>query len=154
MTLQDIDYVTYEADVHCWECAVVRFGELQIRLAKALDNEGNEVRAVHSWEEGSLDEAGNPEAMHCGTCGKQVREGAGFKSQEISGITYGSGLEPYQIRQVAERLAAICATVEMGASPSFSREPVTRNMLSGAEGNIRSLMLELLIAIGDFDPDL
>lgn len=52
---------TYEADVHCWNCAHARFGE---RLDRAVDNEGNPVGVIFD-----IDEDDN---THCGTCGEEL----------------------------------------------------------------------------------
>lgn len=58
---------TYEADVHCVACTVERFGEEPGRgwvREDAVDNEGNAVHPVFSWDV-EQDE-------WCGTCGEKI----------------------------------------------------------------------------------
>lgn len=71
---------TYEADIHCPECAEKRFGP----GAHGTDREGNEVGAVAPWDETS------PEGEHCGTCGKEIAPAyhAGSKTAETFGDQY------------------------------------------------------------------
>lgn len=42
----------YEAALHCPDCAYERFGE---NLENAIDNEGNEVTPIFSWNELHID---------------------------------------------------------------------------------------------------
>jgi hypothetical protein len=71
---------TYEADIHCPECAEKRFGP----GAHGTDREGNEVGAVAPWDETS------PEGEHCGTCGKEIAPAyhSGSKTAETFGDQY------------------------------------------------------------------
>ena len=43
---------TGDAEVLCPDCALKRWGAWENGLNVAFDREGNEVRAVYSWEEG------------------------------------------------------------------------------------------------------
>lgn len=60
---------TYEADWHCPECAIARFGEDEHGFVpeNAEDNEGNSIGAVSPWDEWwNLD--GECEALSCSDC--------------------------------------------------------------------------------------
>ena len=76
-----IDYWTYLADCHCQECTETAFGPDALDQNPAYDVEGNPVRPVYSFEEGSLDEHNRRAAVHCGTCGTECREGPAFDSE-------------------------------------------------------------------------
>lgn len=54
---------TYEADHHCEECTLERFGDTY-----GVDREGNEVHAVFSWDEWWNTEYPNCEYLSCGDC--------------------------------------------------------------------------------------
>lgn len=59
---------TYEADVHCWECATRRFPKLRNDPdARLIDREGNEVRPIFEIDEGACDEV-------CGDCFEKLCE--------------------------------------------------------------------------------
>lgn len=65
---------TYEADIHCPDCAVKRFGRDDRGLpvpAGVQDREGNEPGAVFSWTERGGD---GTQGESCGTCGAVIRE--------------------------------------------------------------------------------
>lgn len=61
---------TYEADVHCPDCAEARHG----RSARGFigedkhDGEGNPVGVIAPWDET------HPHGEHCGTCGERIAE--------------------------------------------------------------------------------
>lgn len=61
---------TYEADYHCPDCTEKRFGGWKgsNRWIEGVDNEGNEIHPVYSWDEGN--EAGD----YCGDCGEEINE--------------------------------------------------------------------------------
>lgn len=62
---------TYEADVHCPECAEARFGVCEEHGDVAhcvTDDEGNEPGAIAPWDDC------DGEALVCGTCGCVIRE--------------------------------------------------------------------------------
>jgi len=52
---------TYEADVHCCDCAGRRFGESLLDDDLPVDNEGNEVHPVFSFDDFDSD-------VSCVTC--------------------------------------------------------------------------------------
>lgn len=57
---------TYEADVHCMECTIRRFGILELLACEAKDSEGNPVHPVFSTDEIAEPQEG------CGTCGEPL----------------------------------------------------------------------------------
>lgn len=57
---------TYEADLHCVECAVERFGKQVLHSSEGLaDSEGNEPHPLFSTDE-------HDENVRCGTCGDLI----------------------------------------------------------------------------------
>ncbi len=60
---------TYEADYHCEQCAVDRFG----LGVSGDDGEGNPVGAVFPWDEWQQF-TGEPETLACGTCHAVIDE--------------------------------------------------------------------------------
>ncbi len=63
---------TYDADVHCPECAGQRFGDYVTEelwgLDAPQDSEGNEIHPVYG-----IDEVGYPErGEYCGTCHAEI----------------------------------------------------------------------------------
>lgn len=55
----------YEADLHCWDCAIGRFPVLDYDDGTLIeDNEGNEVTPVFSIEEGG--------PFNCGDCHERL----------------------------------------------------------------------------------
>jgi hypothetical protein len=56
---------TYEADVHCTDCALKAFRDLESR--GAIDSEGNQVQPVFDITEGS-------ELSHCADCGEPLMD--------------------------------------------------------------------------------
>ncbi len=67
MTNSPIAY-TYEADVHCWGCSILRFGPDPSGTGyvreDAVDSEGNGIGVIAPWDE--------TEYTHCGTCGEEL----------------------------------------------------------------------------------
>lgn len=73
MTTRPIAY-TYEADMHCPDCTLKRFGSshymgdeyiaLTENGAAMRDNEGNDVHAVFVWSEYHME--------YCGTCHERI----------------------------------------------------------------------------------
>jgi hypothetical protein len=64
---------TYEADHHCKDCAVARFGDHPIWV----DSEGNEVGAVFDtdeWYANDIYEGNAKATLSCGTCGNVIEE--------------------------------------------------------------------------------
>ena len=53
---------TYEADHHCYDCTVARFGSTE-----GVDREGNEVGAVAPWDEWYNIGEGS-QTLACGDC--------------------------------------------------------------------------------------
>lgn len=80
---------TYDADHHCPQCTADRFGlaVFQHGIGAAIDNEGNEVGAVFSWDEWQQF-TGDRETLNCGTCGIEL-----------------DSYEPEEWREAAESLA-------------------------------------------------
>jgi hypothetical protein len=62
---QPIAY-TYEADVHCPECATERFGA-GLDAAETEDTEGNPIGAVFTWDEWT-------DGAWCGDCHEMIIE--------------------------------------------------------------------------------
>lgn len=61
---------TYEADWHCPDCAIERFGRepgTSWVRDDAIDSEGNPIGALAPWDE-VLD------SLYCGTCGELIYE--------------------------------------------------------------------------------
>ncbi len=58
---------TYEADYHCNDCALKRFGEIGLRNPETKDREGNPLHPVFSTDEVLED-------IHCGDCGALIAE--------------------------------------------------------------------------------
>ena len=70
MTNHDPIAYTYEADTHCPACAFERFGRNErgfIAESPTVDNEGNPIGAVFSWDE-------YDEGLYCGDCHGTIRE--------------------------------------------------------------------------------
>lgn len=68
---------TYEADIHCPDCARKRFGDAIDNGSDAdhdgpppTDNEGNEVHPMFASDET------DPQGETCGTCGAEISEPA------------------------------------------------------------------------------
>jgi hypothetical protein len=67
---------TYEADYHCEDCAYERFGKDEHGDITGIDNEGNEIGAVFSWDgwyantayEWAQGEHTRDAVLICGTC--------------------------------------------------------------------------------------
>lgn len=65
----DIRAWTYEADIHCNDCAEKRFGYIALHQEPyAQDSEGNEVHPVFESDEAPA------EGEVCGTCGEVISE--------------------------------------------------------------------------------
>lgn len=64
----NVEAYTYDADVHCINCAIARFGQDDNGWVPidAEDSEGNPVGAVF---DSNCDEA---DWAHCGTCGEEL----------------------------------------------------------------------------------
>ena len=70
------------AGYYCRDCAVNLYGESAVDDETPIDDRGNTVGALFSWEEGPLDEDNDnaPEncvrrsAISCGECGSLLRE--------------------------------------------------------------------------------
>jgi hypothetical protein len=60
MKAYDIVGYAYEADVHCVDCAVARFGSQQ-HWRDAVDNEGNPIHPIFAGDENASEEV-------CGDC--------------------------------------------------------------------------------------
>lgn len=73
MTLQPIGY-TYEADVHCLECAYARFGNT-LDDPQTKDSEGNPIHAIFEWDEDAPNEV-------CGDCFTHLMEQQGIAFQD------------------------------------------------------------------------
>lgn len=71
MAHDPIAYV-YDADIHCEDCALKRFGRDESGFITGTDSEGNEVGVVAPWESaGNFDDhdfAEGPYVAGCGTC--------------------------------------------------------------------------------------
>lgn len=67
---------TYEADYHCPDCAIERFGsdELGFVPINAEDDEGNPVGVVAPWDEWCDPDNHECEVMVCGDCGTWIEE--------------------------------------------------------------------------------
>jgi hypothetical protein len=75
---------TYEADHHCWQCAVMRFGRTDPAMgtgpdatvwlpANTTDSEGNPLGImVRGWEEWCDHEGVGPHVLACGTCAETI----------------------------------------------------------------------------------
>lgn len=61
---------SYEADWHCPDCALSRFGAA-LDDGSALDGEGNEPGALAPWDEWQQFD-GEDEVLACGTCGRVI----------------------------------------------------------------------------------
>ena len=59
---------TYEADHHCGACTVIRFGSTE-----GVDDEGNDVGAVLSWDEW-YNVGAECQTLACGDCGSILDE--------------------------------------------------------------------------------
>lgn len=59
----------YEADVHCLDCTIDRFGP----DCEGIDSEGNEVGAIFPWDQWMNLGEGN-QSLTCGTCGEIIDE--------------------------------------------------------------------------------
>jgi len=57
---------TYEADTHCHNCTVSRFGSTE-----GTDSEGNQIGAIFSWDEWYNVGTGS-QTLSCGTCGEEI----------------------------------------------------------------------------------
>ena len=70
---------TYEADTHCPDCALERFGrgEHGDIAEDCSDNEGNQVGVIAPWDEWQTFEGGD-ESLVCGTCGEVIEEYTDF----------------------------------------------------------------------------
>lgn len=53
---------TYEAGIHCWDCALERFPNLKETIV--YDREGNEVHPIFECDEAALD--------YCEDCGESL----------------------------------------------------------------------------------
>ena len=63
---------TYEADTHCPDCAVARFGKepgYPWPPEEAKDREGNPVGAIAPWDDWCNGEEEDVCTLACGTCG-------------------------------------------------------------------------------------
>ena len=67
MTRTDPIAYTYEADVHCPDCALDRFGGA-LDDENTTDQEGNGVGVIAPWDETPA------EGMYCGDCGDEIAE--------------------------------------------------------------------------------
>lgn len=90
--MQPLAY-TYEADHHCRECTIERFGGSGNFIAEgAIDNEGNMVGALFSWDEWYANDIfeGNSEAvLNCGTCHSEIdRIDLSCDSHDMGGWLY------------------------------------------------------------------
>ena len=69
---------TYEADTHCVDCTVKRFGTAEDGYVEdAIDAEGNPVTPLFStdeWWANALYAGKRHEALACGTCGEIIDE--------------------------------------------------------------------------------
>lgn len=74
-SLDPIAY-TYDADVHCPDCAFKRFGMDGNGFVPtgSTDSEGNEVGAIPPWDEWYADFVDEPghHVLACGTCGREI----------------------------------------------------------------------------------
>lgn len=62
----------YEADYHCPDCAIKRFGESERGpwpVETAEDNEGNPVGAVFPWDEWWEPDINEAQTLVCSDCG-------------------------------------------------------------------------------------
>jgi hypothetical protein len=57
---------TYEAGVHCPDCALERFGSDEHGFITGIDSEGNDVGAIPPW--GDCPDEGE----YCGDCGREI----------------------------------------------------------------------------------
>jgi hypothetical protein len=87
--LRHVSHWVYDADTHCDGCAIDRFGFAALYTAcdspddvagegpeGVTDSEGNDVSAVHTWEEFP------PEGVYCGTCHECIEEPTDAESIE------------------------------------------------------------------------
>ena len=79
MTHDPIAY-TYEADTHCPECALNRFGrgdgypDTTFWIPEdAIDIEGNPIGVIAPWDEWQS-ELDSPQTLACGTCLRVIEE--------------------------------------------------------------------------------
>ena len=66
---------TYDADVHCPDCALERFGcdaSGFIAGEGAEDSEGNAPGALAPWDEWHVCERNSDAVLACGTCGEEI----------------------------------------------------------------------------------
>ena len=65
---------TYDADTHCVDCAIARFGREPGHdwvVESAIDSEGNTVGALAPWDDFG------PAPVVCGTCHSIIHAGSG-----------------------------------------------------------------------------
>lgn len=68
---------TFEADYHCPDCTLERFGRDSrgdIAGEGAEDAEGNPIGAVFPWDEWFEPTESGPQTLACGTCGEVIEE--------------------------------------------------------------------------------
>lgn len=63
---------TYEADVHCEQCAAARFGYDEHDEITGTDAEGNEVGAIFPWDEWWDWSEDSCQVLVCGDCGAKL----------------------------------------------------------------------------------
>ena len=68
---------TYEADVHCVDCAIDRFGRDEHGEVTGVDSEGNEVNIISpsdEWYANEIFQGEDRATLTCGTCGEVIEE--------------------------------------------------------------------------------
>jgi hypothetical protein len=68
MSAHDPIAYTYDADTHCEDCAMARFGVDDRGEITGVDSEGNEVGAIFPWSEWHEPTLPLPQTLVCGTC--------------------------------------------------------------------------------------
>jgi hypothetical protein len=81
---------TFEADVHCEDCAYERFGRDQHGDITGEDAEGNEVGAIAPWDEWHEPALPLPQTLNCGTCREEI-ERIDYQTDELEDLAYRHG---------------------------------------------------------------